>query len=86
LLARAVAAATPAQLAILDRVGAPDLDDSDVAEIQQVIVDSGALDALEAHISALTAEAVAALDTLELDGEASAELIALADYVVGRVV
>jgi geranylgeranyl diphosphate synthase type I len=86
LLARAVAAAAPAQLAILDRVGAPDLDDSEVAEIQQVIVDSGALDALEVHISALTAEAVAALETLELDGEASAELIALADYVVGRVV
>ena len=86
LLARAVAAATPAQLAILDRVGAPDLDHREVAEIQQVIIDSGALDALERHISTLTAGAVAALDAIVLDGDASAELIALADYVVGRVV
>ena len=84
LLARAVAAATPSQLAVLDRVGAPDLDDDEVADIQQAIIDSGALAALERHISALTAEAVAALDAIELDGDASAELIALADYVGGR--
>ena len=43
LLARAVAGATPAQLAVLDRVGAADLDADDVAAIQQVIVDTGAL-------------------------------------------
>ena len=84
LLARAVAAATPSQLAVLDRVGAPDLDDSEVADIQQAIIDSGALAALEQHISALTAEAVAALDEIELDGDASTELIALADFVGGR--
>ena len=40
----------------------PDLDDDEVAEIQQVIVDTGALDALEARIAELAAEAVAALD------------------------
>ena len=86
LLARAVAAATPSQLAVLDRVGASDLDDGEVADIQQAIVDSGALEALEKHISGLTAEAIAALDTIDLDGDAPAELVALADYVVGRVI
>ena len=62
LLARAVALAEPAELDVLARVGAPHLGDDEVAKIQQVIIDTGALDALEAHISTLAAEAVAALD------------------------
>ena len=42
LLARAVAGANSAQLAVLDRVGAVDLDADDIATIQQVIIDTGA--------------------------------------------
>jgi geranylgeranyl diphosphate synthase, type I len=84
LLARAVEAASTAQLAVLDRVGAPDLADDDVAQIQQVIVDTGALDALEAHIAALTASAVAALDRIDIVPEARNELVALAEYVSWR--
>ena len=61
LLARAVDGATPAQRAVLDLVGDPGLDRRTVARIQQVIVDTGALDELEAHIDALTEEAVAAI-------------------------
>ena len=36
---------------------------------------------LEQHIAALTEQAVAALEVIELAGDASAELVALADYV-----
>jgi geranylgeranyl diphosphate synthase type I len=85
LLARAVALAEPAELDVLARVGAPGLGDDEVDKIQQVIVDTGALDALEAHIAELAAEAVTALDGVELAGAARAELAALADFVVARV-
>ncbi|TVR24000.1 MAG: polyprenyl synthetase family protein [Ilumatobacter sp.] len=84
LLARAVAAATPAQLAVLDRVGAPDLTDTEVADIQQVIVSTGALDQLEAHITSLTESAIASLDEVDLTADARTELIELAEYVSWR--
>ena len=45
----------PAQREVLDLVGHPGIDDDDVARIQQVIVDTGALAELEAHITELTA-------------------------------
>jgi geranylgeranyl diphosphate synthase type I len=85
LLARAVALAEPAELDVLARVGAPHLGDDEVAKIQQVIIDTGALDALEAHISALAADAVAALATADITAVARDELTALADFVVARV-
>jgi len=84
LLARAVAAATAGQLAVLDRVGTPDLDDGDVAEIQQVIIATGALDDLERHIESLTCLAIAALDDVDLDPAARRELAELAGYVSRR--
>jgi geranylgeranyl diphosphate synthase type I len=84
LLARAVARATPSQQAVLDLVGRPGVSDDDVAAIQTVIVDTGALAELEAAIDALAGQAVAALDRADLDDPAPAELVALADYVVRR--
>jgi geranylgeranyl diphosphate synthase type I len=84
LMARAIAAATSTQLDVLRQVGRPDLSDDDVAAIQQVIVDTGALADLEATIAARSAEAVAALAEIPLLGEARAELAALADFVTGR--
>jgi geranylgeranyl diphosphate synthase, type I len=84
LLARAVAAATPAQRTVLDRVGAPALTDDDVDAIQQVILETGALDALEQRIERLTADALAALETVELDPTARRELADLAGYVSRR--
>jgi geranylgeranyl diphosphate synthase, type I len=84
LLARAVAAATPAQGAVLDRVGSPDLDDAAIATMQQVIVDTGALAALEAQIAALTDEAVAAIEVAPITARSRDELIALANYVSWR--
>jgi geranylgeranyl diphosphate synthase type I len=84
LLARAVAMAEPAELDVLARVGAPGLGDDEVAKIQQVIVDTGALAALEAHIEELAAAAVTALDELSIADEARCELSALAAFVVAR--
>ena len=84
LLARAVEAASASQLAVLDQVGRPGLTDDDVARIQQVIVDTGALAALEAAITSLTDDAVTAIDTACITGEARTELVALAHYVSWR--
>ena len=69
---------------MLDLVGGPELLDSDVTAIQEVIVATGALDELEAHIAALTESAVAALDTIDIVPAAKAELALLADYVSFR--
>ncbi|MDP9464489.1 MAG: polyprenyl synthetase family protein, partial [Actinomycetota bacterium] len=86
LLARAVGAATPTQRSVLDEVGAPDLNDDDIANIQQVIVDTGALAALEAEIAALTDQALAAIEIAPITPRSRAELIALAHYVSWREV
>lgn len=86
LLARAVDAASPAQRAVLDRVGRPDLSDQEVAAIQQVIVDTGALDDLEATITRLTDEAIDAIRRADVATEARDELVALAHYVSWRQV
>jgi geranylgeranyl diphosphate synthase type I len=84
LLARAVALASPAQQAVLDRVGSDDLDAEGVAEIQQVIIDTGALAMLESAIHRLADAAIEALATIDLVDPARAELEALAHYVIGR--
>ncbi len=84
LMARAVAAASPSQGEVLAMVGRPHLSDADVARVQQVIVDTGALDALEQHIAMLTANAVAALDAAPIAADARAELTALAYAVSHR--
>ncbi len=86
LLARAVRAATPAQLGVLDQVGRPDLSDDEVTAIQQVIVDTGALDDLEATIAALTDEALTAIDKACITEDARRELVELAHYVSWRQV
>ena len=86
LLARAVAAATPAQRAVLDLVGDPQLSPADVGRIQEVIVATGALDALEAQIDALAADAVAAIERAPVAAAARVELLALAEYVTHREV
>jgi geranylgeranyl diphosphate synthase, type I len=84
LLAQATQRATAGQRAALKRVGSPDLDPAGIAEIQQVLVDTGAVAAVERRIDELAAQAVAALADSELTEEARRELAALADYVVAR--
>ena len=84
LLARATRRADEAQLAVLETVGDPEMDADAVARVQQVIVDTGALDELEAHIGALTESAVTSLDAAPITDIAKTELAALAEYVSQR--
>ena len=84
LLARATRAATPEQRAVLDLVGDPSMTEQTVSNIQQVIVDTGALDDLEAHIASLTKSAVASLATAPITDQAKTELTSLAAYVSSR--
>jgi geranylgeranyl diphosphate synthase type I len=85
LLARAHTLADAAQRRVLDRVGAPDLTDAEVADIQQVIVETGGLADLERHIVELTERAVSALADVDITAAARDELVALADYVSWRL-
>ncbi len=84
LLARATALADADQHAVLDHVGSPGLDDDEIAAIQDVIVATGALAALEARIAELTDQAVRALDAADISAEGRRELTALAAFVAGR--
>jgi len=84
LLARAVARADRSQLAVLDLVGDPVLSDDDVERIQSVIVETGALDDLERHITSLTDSAIEAIARADITDDAKNELVALAHYVSSR--
>ncbi|CAB4363154.1 MAG: polyprenyl synthetase family protein [Actinobacteria bacterium] len=86
LMARAVERATAAQAEVLALVGRADLGDEQVARVQQVIIDTGALADLEATIARLTVEAVAALGVAPITTDARDELVALATYVSQRTV
>lgn len=86
LLARAVEAASESQAEVLAMVGRFDLSDDDVARVQQVIIDTGALADLERTIDALTAEAVTAIHVAPITPEARYELEALAHFLSRRVV
>jgi geranylgeranyl diphosphate synthase type I len=83
LMAMATERATPAQRAVLAKVGDVTMSPDTVAEIQEAIVATGALDELEARIAALTDEAVASLDSAPI-GMAKNELRLLAQYVSWR--
>ncbi len=69
---------------LLDRVGAPDLDEDEVAALQAVIVDTGAQAEAEAAITALTDQAVQAIEQAPVTEAARDELVALAYYVAWR--
>ena len=84
LLATAVQWAGPADAALLDRVGAADLTDDEVAALQQVLVDSGAKDHIEATIGDLTDVALHTLERSPLHPDAVDALTDLAHYVAAR--
>jgi geranylgeranyl diphosphate synthase type I len=86
LLARATRRADDAQRQVLELVGDPDLDGDTIAKIQQVMIDTGGLDELEAHISALTEAAVTSLDAAPITQVAKTELTSLAEFVSQRTV
>jgi geranylgeranyl diphosphate synthase type I len=84
LIARAIAGADASQRHVLRSVGDPELSEAGVARIQQVIVDTGALAALEETIGRRTAEAIASVSGMPLDRAARQELVALAEFVSSR--
>lgn len=84
ILAHAVAQATPAQRARLTRVGTPDLTDDDIVELQDILVATGALRAVESRIAALTTQAVAAIDADPVPPAARRSLVELAQFIAAR--
>jgi geranylgeranyl diphosphate synthase, type I len=84
LLALATAQADRAQAGVLAEVGLPDLDHGSVARIQEVLVATGAVEAVESAIEQLTMEAVAAVEAADVSAEARQALIDLAQFVAWR--
>jgi geranylgeranyl diphosphate synthase type I len=82
LLALASQRADAGQREPLAGVGEPDLSPADVASIQQVMIDTGAVEELETRIGVLVTEALAALADAPITVEARTGLADLA-YVVG---
>lgn len=86
LLALTCERASAEQSRILARVGREVLDDADVAEVQDIMRSTGALDTMEAHIDELVRDAIGALDRLPFPGSVITELADLAAYVSARTV
>jgi geranylgeranyl diphosphate synthase, type I len=84
LLAIACRRADGAQRRVLERIGRPELDPADVADIQAVLVDTGALAAIEESIDELTTTAVAAIEQAPITDEARDALVELGHYVAWR--
>jgi geranylgeranyl diphosphate synthase type I len=69
---------------LLSRYGAPDLEEHEIVLLQQLLVDCGAVDRIEAEIDELVATARQALDAAPLRPEAKVALGELAEFVAGR--
>jgi geranylgeranyl diphosphate synthase type I len=86
LMAIASARANAAQLKELQLVGNQDLTPEQIARVQEVIRETGALDELETVITRLTDEAIAAVQHVPFAQSVRDELITLAEYVSWRTV
>ena len=84
LLAVATANADALQAGVLSDVGRDGLDDGGVERIQEVLVETGALEAIEASIDALTSDAIAAIKVADVTDEARGALVDLAQFVAWR--
>jgi len=84
LLAVATERADGRQRPVLALTGQPDLSPSDVAGIQAVMVETGAVSEIEATIDRLTTDAIAAIEQAPITLDASAALVELAQYVAWR--
>jgi geranylgeranyl diphosphate synthase type I len=85
LVAMALEKATPAQAALLDeRLGDPALDERGVAALREVLLDTGAVERVEGLIDARTEEALLALETAPITGEAAVVLRDLATAATSR--
>jgi geranylgeranyl diphosphate synthase type I len=86
MLAHAYEAATATQRVVLDLVGTSQLTDNEVSDIQSVVTETGALGFIENRINAMRDEAIAALRSEALSGDAYTELVALAHVVTQRAI
>jgi geranylgeranyl diphosphate synthase type I len=85
LIAKALERATPAQTATVRRLlGDPGLDADGVGALREIIVSTGALDAVEQLIDSLVAESRAALSTAGLDEPARSILADLVTAATAR--
>jgi len=83
LLARARAAASPDQRALLDHIG-PDLTDAEINAVQSVLTNTGAVAAIEAQIDELTDTALSEIAKMSLAGNANHHLTELAKFLASR--
>ena len=86
LMAIATSRANAAQLKELQLVGNQDLTPAQIARVQEVIRETGALDELEVVITRLTDEAIAAVQNVPFAQSVRDEMITLAEYVSWRTV
>jgi geranylgeranyl diphosphate synthase, type I len=84
LLAAASAGADAEQARTLELVGSPELGDAEIAAIQQVLHDTGALGEIEARIERLTDDAIAAIEGADVTLDARDALVDLARFVAWR--
>ena len=84
LLAAAAARATGPAAQLLDRVGALDLDPSEIAALQAVLIETGARAEVEAAIERLVDEALKALAAAPLTTDARVALEELGTFVAWR--
>ncbi|MCU4185349.1 polyprenyl synthetase family protein [Acidiferrimicrobium sp. IK] len=82
-LARAAATGAGAEL-FEHRFGRPDLDESEVCRLQEVIEQTGARRQVLGVIDSLVDQALAAADALPLDERAVSALVQLAHFIAGR--
>jgi geranylgeranyl diphosphate synthase type I len=86
LMAIVTARANAVQLKELQLVGNQDLTPEQIARVQEVIRETGALDELETVITRLTDEAIAAVQNVPFAQSVRDEMITLAEYVSWRTV
>jgi geranylgeranyl diphosphate synthase type I len=84
LYATAMERADEASAQVLRRYGAADLSDDEISALQQVLIDTGAVDAVERSIDSLVAEARRELEHAPLVPAARTALAELAEFVAGR--
>ncbi len=84
LLALASRDANRSQRDVLDRIGTPDLGAAEIAAIQDVLRDTGAVELIEEDIERLANSALDAIEVADITDEARAALIDLAHFVAWR--
>ncbi|MDZ7676874.1 MAG: polyprenyl synthetase family protein [Acidimicrobiales bacterium] len=84
LLAVASQRANRAQQRALDGIGDPTLTDEAIADIQEVLVGTGAIDVIESDIERLTDSALAAIGDAQIADGAQEALVDLARFVAWR--